>query len=320
MRDSGITKVVGDVIVDARLFRSDPEIDPTPTPLIINDNVIDLLTTAGDGPGAPARLDWRPRVAPYAVSSTVRTVEAGKPTEITVKPSADGTRIKLSGTIAADSDPVLRVSDIRDPNAFGRTALIEALKRAGVEVTAKPVGPNPAGRLPRSYGGAPEVARFTSPSYDEYARLILKVSHNLGANLGICLMAVSTGSSRCADGFPVFAKFLDVAKVDRKTVQLSDGRGGDPSDRTTPRAVAQILTYWQGTSDATRFRRRCPRWASTGHSRSPAGAAPPAAWSRPRRAPSRVATSSTTGWAWARRPSPGIWRPARGITTCSSPG
>lgn len=102
------------------------------------------------------------------------------------------------------------------------------------------------------------MARFTSPSYDKYARLILKVSHNLGANLGICLMAVSTGSSRCADGFPVLAKFLDRAKVDRKTVQLADGRGGDPSDRTTPRAVAQILTHWQGTSDATRFREALP--------------------------------------------------------------
>ncbi|WP_328626949.1 D-alanyl-D-alanine carboxypeptidase/D-alanyl-D-alanine-endopeptidase [Streptomyces sp. NBC_00353] len=258
VRASGITKVDGDVIVDARLFRPDPELDPTPTPLIINDNLIDLLTTPGDGPGTPARLDWRPRVAPYTVSSTVRTVAAGKPTDITVKPSADGTRIKLSGTIAADSDPVLRVSDIRDPNTFGRTALIEALKRAGVEVTAKPVGPNPAGRLPRSYEGAPEVARFASPSYDEYARLILKVSHNLGANLGICLMAVSTGSSRCADGFPVLAKFLDSAKVDRKTVQLADGRGGNPNDRTTPRAVAQILTHWQSTPDATRFREALP--------------------------------------------------------------
>lgn len=258
VRASGITKVDGNVIVDARLFRRDPALDPAPTPMIINDNLIDLLTTPGDTPGAPARLDWRPHVAPYTVKSTVRTVAAGKPTALKVKPSADGTRIQVSGTIAIDSAPVLRVSDIKDPNAFGRTALIEALKRAGVEVTAKAVGPNPAARLPRSYGGAPVVARFTSPAYDSYARLIFKVSHNLGANLGICLMAVSTGSSRCADGFPVLAKFLDSAKVDRKAVQLADGRGGNPVDRVTPRAVAQILRYWQGTSEATRFREALP--------------------------------------------------------------
>ncbi|MEV0490891.1 D-alanyl-D-alanine carboxypeptidase/D-alanyl-D-alanine endopeptidase [Streptomyces atratus] len=258
VRASGITKVDGDVVVDARLFRPDPELDPTPAPLIINDNLIDLLTTPGGAPGAPAKLDWRPKVAPYRVTSSVRTVEAGKPADITVTPSADGTRIQLSGTIAAGSAPVLRVSDIRDPSAFGRSALIEALKRAGVEVTAHAGGANPAGRLPDSYRGAPEVARFTSPPFEQYARLIFKVSHNLGANLGICLMAVRTGSHQCSDGFRVLAKFLDEAKVDGKAVQLADGRGGNPADRTTPRAVAQILTYWQGTPDADRFREALP--------------------------------------------------------------
>lgn len=255
---SGIRRVDGDVVIDARLFRPDPVLAPTPTPLIINDNVIDLLTSPGAKAGAPAGLDWRPKVAPYHVTSAVRTVAAGKPAYISVSSSADGTRIRLSGTIAAGSAPVLRVSAIKDPNAFGRTALIEALKRAGVEVRAKAIGPNPARQLPKSYEGVPTVARYTSPLYAEYAKLILKVSHNLGANLGICLMATSTGSTGCEDGFPVLATFLDHARVERKAVQLADGRGGNPADRTTPRALAQILTYWQHTSEAQRFRTSLP--------------------------------------------------------------
>ncbi|MFI0712429.1 D-alanyl-D-alanine carboxypeptidase/D-alanyl-D-alanine-endopeptidase [Streptomyces inhibens] len=258
VRDSGIRRVDGDVIVDARLFQPDPVLDPTPTPLIINDNVIDLLTSPGDKAGAPARLEWRPKVAPYRVTSSVRTVAAGKPTDISVSPSADGTRIRLSGTIAAGSAPVLRVSNIKDPNAFGRTAMIEALERVGVEVSAAAVGRNPADRLPDSYRSAPTVARYTSPPYAQYARLIFKVSHNLGANLGICLMAASAGSSDCEAGFPVLAKFLDGARVDRKAVQLADGRGSNPVDRTTPRALAQILTYWQHTREAERFRTSLP--------------------------------------------------------------
>lgn len=258
VRHSGIRRVDGDVVIDARLFRPDPVLAPTPTPLIINDNVIDLLTSPGAKAGAPAGLDWRPKVAPYHVTSAVRTVAAGKPADISVSSSADGTRIRLSGTIAAGSAPVLRVSAIKDPNAFGRTALIEALKRAGVEVRAKAIGPNPARQLPKSYEGVPTVARYTSPLYAEYAKLILKVSHNLGANLGICLMATSTGSTDCEDGFPVLATFLDHARVERKAVQLADGRGGNPADRTTPRALAQILTYWQHTSEAQRFRTSLP--------------------------------------------------------------
>ncbi|ARF59184.1 D-alanyl-D-alanine carboxypeptidase/D-alanyl-D-alanine endopeptidase [Streptomyces gilvosporeus] len=258
VRDAGITRVEGDVVVDARLFRPDPVLRPTPTPLIINDNLIDLLTSPGAGPGAPARLEWRPKVAPYRVTSTVRTVASGSPANIHVNSSPDGTRIRLSGTIAAGSAPALRVAPVKDPNAFGRTALIEALKRAGVEVRAAATGPNPDYRLPASYRSAPAVARYSSPTYAQYAELIFKVSHNLGANLGICLMATRTGSSDCEDGFPVLAQFLDDAKVDRKAVQLADGRGGNPVDRTTPQALAQMLTYWQHTSQAERFRRSLP--------------------------------------------------------------
>ncbi|MFD5985607.1 D-alanyl-D-alanine carboxypeptidase/D-alanyl-D-alanine-endopeptidase [Streptomyces cyaneofuscatus] len=258
VRRSGITRVEGDVIVDDRLFRPEPVFDPTPTPLIINDNLIDLLTTPGDRPGAPARLDWRPKVAPYRVTSTVRTVAAGEPTDIEVTTSGNGTRIQVSGTIAAGSEPALKVSPIADPAAFGRTALIEALGRAGVQVTAKPTGANPVGRLPGSYEGRPRVALFTSPPYAQYAKLIFKVSHNLGGNLAICLMAVSTVSKECMDGFPVLADFLDRAGVDRKQVQLLDGRGGNPVDRTTPKAVVQLLSYWHRTPEAAVFRNALP--------------------------------------------------------------
>lgn len=258
VRRSGITRVDGNVIVDNRLFQPEPIFVPVPTPLIINDNLIDLLTTPGARPGAPARLDWRPKVAPYHVTSTVRTVAAGEPTDIEVTTSENGTRIQLSGTIAADSEPALKVSDIADPAAFGRTALIEALGRAGVKVTANPTGANPVDRLPDGYDGRPRVAQYTSPPYTQYAKLIFKVSHNLGANLAICLMAVAKGSQDCMDGFPVLADFLDRAGVDRKQIQLLDGRGGNPVDRTTPNAVVQMLTYWHRTPEAEVFRNALP--------------------------------------------------------------
>lgn len=258
VRRSGITRVDGDVIVDDRLFQPEPVLDPTPTPLIVNDNLIDLMTTPGDRAGSPVRLDWRPKVAPYRVTSTVKTVAAGKPTAIAVTASADGTRISLSGTIAADSAPLLRVSPIADPAAFGRTALIEALERAGVEVAAAPTGPNPAAGLPGSYGGGDRVAVYTSPPYADYAELIFKVSHNLGANLGLCLMAVDAGSKQCMDGFPVLAGFLDRAGVDREQVELLDGRGGNPVDRATPQSEVQLLTYWTRTPEAERFRKALP--------------------------------------------------------------
>ncbi|WP_042431345.1 D-alanyl-D-alanine carboxypeptidase/D-alanyl-D-alanine endopeptidase [Streptacidiphilus anmyonensis] len=257
IRRAGITEVRGDVVVDDRLFTTFPPLDPAPTPLIINDNVIDLLSTATT-PGHPAKLSWRPQVAPYQVTSNVRTVAAGGPTDITVSASPDGTRIHLTGTIAADAQPTLRVSPIQDPSAFGRTALIEALARAGVKVTATATGANPVRLLPRDYTGARRVAAYVSPQFWQYARLIFKVSLNLGGNLAICLMAVTAHSHQCGDGFRVLRSFLVRAGIDPTQLNLLDGRGGDPNDRLTPRVVTQLLRYWASTREATRFREAQP--------------------------------------------------------------
>ncbi|MEU5188169.1 D-alanyl-D-alanine carboxypeptidase/D-alanyl-D-alanine-endopeptidase [Streptomyces klenkii] len=257
VRRSGITGVRGDVVVDSRLFTSSPGLDPAPTPLIVNDNVIDLLTTATSA-GRPARLTWRPHVAPYHVESHVRTVRRGGTTDIDVTASPDGTSITLTGTIAAGVKPVLRVSQVRDPDAFGRTALIEALGRAGVTVHAPATGPNPSGLLREQPVRGQRVAAYVSPPYAEYAKVILKVSHNLGANLGICLMAVHAGGHRCDDGFGPLTAFVHKAGVDPRQVQLLDGRGGNPVDRITPAAFSRLLRYWERTPEAARFRRALP--------------------------------------------------------------
>ncbi|WP_058043030.1 D-alanyl-D-alanine carboxypeptidase/D-alanyl-D-alanine-endopeptidase [Streptomyces roseifaciens] len=257
VRHSGITEVNGDVVVDSRLFTSSANLDPGPTPLIVNDNVIDLLTTPTSA-GHPAKLDWRPHVAPYQVDSHVRTVPAGGTTDISVTASPDGTRITLTGTVAAGAKPVLRVSPVRNPDAFGRTALIEALGRAGVTVHAHATGPNPAGLLRQERHATERVAAYVSPPYAEYAKVILKVSHNLGANLGICLMAVHTGSHSCDDGFRPLAEFVRKAGADPRQLQLLDGRGGNPVDRIVPTAFPRLLRFWERTPDAARFRKALP--------------------------------------------------------------
>lgn len=109
------------------------------------------------------------------------------------------------GQIAADVGPVLRAGPVVDPSSFARTTLIEAPGRAGISVSATPTGPNPAGKLPaqRSYQGDHRMATYVSPPFREYATLILKVSHNLGAHLVVCLMAVKAGGTDCDDGFAV---------------------------------------------------------------------------------------------------------------------
>jgi serine-type D-Ala-D-Ala carboxypeptidase/endopeptidase (penicillin-binding protein 4) len=271
VRESGITHVEGDVIIDDRLFdpppagEPDPNLVPWPSPITINDNVIDVEITPGKVGEAPDSVTWRPQVAPYRIEVQAKTVSADKPTTVSVSTESDG-RIVVRGDIAADAGKLLRVASIEDPAAFARTALIEALERADVSVSASPTGPNPASELPEkgSYRADAEVAAYESPPFSEYAKLILKVSHNYGANLNVCLMAVKAGSTDCNDGFPVMKSFFEKAGVDPDQVALLDGRGGNPSDRFTPQATTDLLRYWLDQPQAKTFRTMLPELGVNG--------------------------------------------------------
>ena len=72
-----------------------------------------------------------------------------------------------------------------DPVSFARTLLVEALERAGVKVEAAPSGVNPSYKLSKNgtYKETERVALLVSPPYGELVKLILKVSHNLGADM-----------------------------------------------------------------------------------------------------------------------------------------
>ncbi len=107
----------------------------------------------------------------------------------------------VAGQIAAGGGPVLRVWEVDHPSQFARTAFIEALRRAGVTVTAPTTGTNPTGLLPArgSYRHADLVAVHVSDPFAQYAKLILKVSYNRGADLMACLAAVKLGQPQLPD-------------------------------------------------------------------------------------------------------------------------
>jgi serine-type D-Ala-D-Ala carboxypeptidase/endopeptidase (penicillin-binding protein 4) len=135
VRAGGITEVQGNVIVDDRLFTA--SFEPQPTPVMINDNLIDIVTTPTE-PGSPAEVMFRPLSASYVVDATVKTVAAGQPTAITIVGSAPGA-ITVTGTIAAGSATLVRVAPINDPAAFARTAF-KVFAKTGTNVGFDPLG------------------------------------------------------------------------------------------------------------------------------------------------------------------------------------
>jgi serine-type D-Ala-D-Ala carboxypeptidase/endopeptidase (penicillin-binding protein 4) len=69
---------------------------------------------------------------------------------------------------------------------------------------------------------------------------------------------VHVKSDDCQRGFRVERKFLKRAGVNVREVALSDGRGGNPYDRVTPRATVQLLRWWMRRPDFRTFQHSLP--------------------------------------------------------------
>jgi D-alanyl-D-alanine carboxypeptidase/D-alanyl-D-alanine-endopeptidase (penicillin-binding protein 4) len=190
----------------------------------------------------------------YVVDNRVTTVAAKKATNLEVSEPTPGT-IRVVGQIAAGSPPTLRVWKVADPAAFARTAFIEALSRAGVTVNAPVTGPNPAALLPSKGGYRPAdlVGEHVSVPLAQYAKLILKVSYNRGADLMACLAAVKLGSRNCERGMAAEVQTATGLGVRRSEVIPFDGAGSDDQGRTTPTALATLLRGIPGTAYGPAF-------------------------------------------------------------------
>jgi len=256
---SGIKRVHGDVIIDDRLFEISMDgKEFVRTPITVNDNLIDFVITPTT-PGMAATVDWRPRTAFYTVKSRVKTAAKTEAPQITIN-SGGPHLITVEGSMPAGANPSIRKWQVKDPSSFARTLLIEALKREGVTINAIPLGKNPSERLParNACGSMKRVALLKSPPYSEQVKLILKVSHNLGADITPLLVAAKNGKRTFEEGMGLERGFLERAGVSVTTISFSDGEGGDRSDLVTPRAAVQLLRYMTGNSNFTAYHDALP--------------------------------------------------------------
>lgn len=259
VKASGITTVTGDVIVDDRLFVGTLSDKPV-TPIIINQNLLDILITPGVE-GEPATTALTPAVAPWKLVSEVQTVAAGEDAKLkdpTVSPD-DPNTIVISGTITAGSDPALKVYELEDPATFARTAFIEALQRAGVSVSANPTAANPEQSLPdqAAVTALPSAAELVSLPLGEEVKYVMKISYNRGAQTLLCRLAADAGKTKCKDGMAVMQSIWADAGLDTVGASLVDGSGLD-GNFITPQNAVDIQAIMAKRPDAERWQDTLP--------------------------------------------------------------
>lgn len=243
---AGVRRITGDVLIDTSLFRPGMErialgaLEVPVTPIMINDNVIDVMARPGSHVGAPATLTVSPDIGYLRVTNQVTTARSS---DAPAKPLAfsddvtqpDGTHVvRLTGEVSLSRSHSFACYYLRDPALFAATAFRHALNCAGVRVdqAAVPTGPPPAPRPDHL------VARHLSPPISE----AVKVMSNIHSAYWPYLVGAIAG------GDPETAEATGKAMQRR----LQEDAGLDPNHPDNGRYTAdyyvQFLTHVAGQS------------------------------------------------------------------------
>ena len=265
--NKGIKRVKGSVLVDVSLFpEGERELgtNVVVSPIVVNDNVIDVIAAAGDKEGAPVNLQVSPQTAYVQIINQATTVKAGSTPSLTYTAESlhpDGTRsVALAGTFPLGNGARMMAYAVPEPSRFAATVLAEALKQKGVEVTIVPRAANPDYKvMAEHYKPDNLLAEHTSPLLKEDVRITLKLSQNLHATMGPFLLgALVARKDKEVDqaGFDLEHDFLKKANLDLSAASQSDGAGGNAF--FTPDFMVRYLAFMSTQKDFEDFHRGLP--------------------------------------------------------------
>lgn len=264
----GIKQIDGRVLIDIRLFPEGTRELGTGaviSPIVVNDNLIDVTATPGANPGDPIQLAVSPETAYVKFVNKAATGAAGSGLEIDIDASdqqqADGSHVvTVTGTLPASGQPILYSYKVPEPSRFAEMALVKALRDHGVQAEFATYGqPVDFSALSSSYTDANLVAEHVSPPFSEEVKVTLKLSQNLHAStaqylLGSILAHAKTHVLQA--GFNLEHDFLQKAGLDLSAAAQSDGAGGDAL--FTPNFMCQYLAYMAQQKDFADFHRALP--------------------------------------------------------------
>ena len=233
VRDAGIRRITGTVLVDIHLFgegRREPGIPTTISPIAVNDNQIDIEVTAGGQAGDP--LSYRLSPSCGYVKFIDRATTGPSDSDPALRFSSeqcelDGTRsVVITGMVPAGTTSMAAI-EVEKPSRFARTLLVETLAATGVVVEGGLFGPDVTAQA--TPADAKTIAEHVSPPLVEATKIVLKVSQNLHAEMLIPLIGATLRGARGADavsaGYECCAELLARWGIDTTGAFQSDACG-----------------------------------------------------------------------------------------------
>ena len=246
----GVKRVHGRVLVDASLFPTgDREggSNVVISPIVVNDNVIDIMVTPGATVGAPATAVVHPYSSYLHLTLKVTTDAKGSAPRDSIESDVmnpDGSRsVTIAGSRAVDAHPTLIPYPVADPIRFAEVVLAEALHERGILAEPPPQGESvDYAAMTANYTDANAVAEHVSPPFKEDARITLKVSQNLHASmLPYVLSALIAKKPAPQAGFDLEREWLTQAGLDLGGAAQGDGAGAH--GHFSPDFMVRYLAY-----------------------------------------------------------------------------
>jgi PBP4 family serine-type D-alanyl-D-alanine carboxypeptidase len=267
-----IKKIRGRVLIDVSLFPEGQRELGTGvviSPVVVNDNLIDVTIGPGPGEGSPVVLQQSP-ITSYATFLNKATT--GKPDS---KPdihwdldvaNPDGSRtLTVTGTFPAGKPAILYSYAVPSPSLFAQIVLVEALRDKGIQVELSALGEKPtpafvlrpARELSASYMPDKVVAEHISPMFKEEVKITLKVSQNLHASMTpMILEATLPPKDNSLTGFDLERGFLERAGLDLSGASQGDGAGGNA--HFSPEFMVSYLAFMAKQKDYSDFYNSLP--------------------------------------------------------------
>jgi serine-type D-Ala-D-Ala carboxypeptidase/endopeptidase (penicillin-binding protein 4) len=257
----GIKRIEGRVLVDASLF---PEAKGeaggtgkfTVCPIMINDNLVDVIVTPGSREAEPAALRISPGTAYVKIiNQTKTTMASGDPAGgmpqmgpgalrfVDDLTNADGTHtVTLAGNISLGSRPALRAYRIPEPVRFAEMVLAEALREKGISAKVDLLATPDYQTLSTFYTPENRVAEHLSLPLSEQVKVMLKVSSNPHTVQFPYLVGAIAGRDR-ENAKKTGNEFQQKLFQKAGLVPAGGNSGGDFGEKYSPDFFIRFLTY-----------------------------------------------------------------------------
>lgn len=249
VRARGISRIEGDIVLDATRFDALPTATPDADDgdraydartgaLSLNFNTVRVHVYPGRKSGADAIVSLSPDAGFVELRNSADTGSSRRGSTLEVRRDYEGGRnvVKVSGRIPEGAPGQTLYRNLDDPLGCFGSAMRDFLARAGVEVT----GTQRAGSYP---DGAWVVHSHRSKPLSLIVRDLGKFSNNFAAEQLLKAMSAERNGSpgTTAGGAAILSAYLESVGAEGGEFHIVDGSGLSRENRLTTRAVIRVL-------------------------------------------------------------------------------